>query len=140
MKLATLLGNIDENWRRDFITFVQTGDASEKFLTYLDNDPQAQAAVEQAFTEQARAFEGLAQLVKSSSSVTPKVASATEGVSAAVARAVEQIAALPGEERANAVAAAARTLAHAAAAGPAEADTLRSTVSALQQEVDSLVR
>lgn len=139
MKLETLLGDIGHNWRRDFITFVQTGDASREFLEYLDNDHKAQAAVEQAFTAQARAFEGLAQLVKNSGVGAPEAPSATEGVSTAVAAAMEQIAALPGEERANAVVGAARTLAQAAIGEPEKADTLRSTVSALHQEIDSLV-
>jgi hypothetical protein len=139
MKLETLVGNIGQNWRRDFIAFVQTGDASPEFLTYLDGSPEAQAAVEQAFTAQARAFEGLAQLVKTSGPTVPETPSTSEGVSTAVARAVERIADLPGEERANAVAVAARTLARAAAAEPGKADTLLSTVSALHQEIDSLV-
>ena len=87
MNLEKLLTNIDENWRRDFITFVQTGDASQEFLAYLDNDHGAQAAVEEAFTAQAQVFEGLAQLVKSG--ITAPKTSTTERASTAVARAVE---------------------------------------------------
>ena len=58
MNLEKLLTNIDENWRLNSITFVQTGDASQEFLAYLDNDHGAQAAVEEAFTAQAQVFEG----------------------------------------------------------------------------------
>lgn len=138
MKIESLLNSIAENWRRDFIAFVQTGEASSNFLEYLDGDLQAQIAVEKAFTEQAHALEGLAQLVKKSSPSTLEKASPAEGVSTAVARAFERITELSGEERAHAVADAARTLVHRAAAGQ-KADTLRSTLSALQQEVDTLV-
>ena len=140
MKLESLLDRIAQNWRKDFVAFVQTGDASPEFLKYLDNDEQAQSAVEEAFTAQARALEGLAQLVKRSGNPTPEGAgSSAEGASTAVARAVERIAKLPGAERTTAVSDAAKTLALFSSAEPDKADTLRSTLSALQEQVEALV-
>jgi hypothetical protein len=109
MKLESLLSGIAEYWHGDFTNFVQTGDASPKFLQYLDGDPEAQKAVETAFTEQARALEGLAQLVKNPPA-KPQKASPAEGVSASVARAFERIGELSGEERANAITVASETL------------------------------
>jgi hypothetical protein len=109
MKLEPLLSGIAEDWHGDFINFVQTGDASPKFLQYLDGDPEAQKAVETAFTEQARALEGLAQLVKNPSA-KPEKATPAEGVSASVARAFERIGELSGEERAHAITVASETL------------------------------
>lgn len=139
MKIESLLGSIAANWQKDFINFVQTGDASADFLNYLDGDLQAQTAVEMAFTEQAQALEGLAQLVKSDPSTLEKPSRA-EGASSAVARAFEQITELSGEERTRAVAGAAKTLVYRAATEPKKAATLLSTLSALQHEVGSLVR
>ena len=52
------------------------------------------------------------------SGITAPKTSTTERASTAVARAVEEIAALPGNERAKAVAVAAETLAHAAVGEP----------------------
>lgn len=137
MKLESLLQNIAERWRGEFITFVQTGDASSGFMEYLDQDTGAQAAVEQAFTDQSRALEGLAELVRTSDLSAGKASSA-EGAS--MARSVERIAELPESEFAEAVTIAAKALALHAAAKPEKADALKSTLSALQTKVGSLVR
>ena len=57
-------GLLAEKWEKDFSQFIETGDASEEFLNYLDSDKGAQKAVEMAFTEQARGLEGLAEELK----------------------------------------------------------------------------
>jgi len=137
MKLEPLLDNIAVNWRQDFIRFVQTGDASPEFLIYLDGDPKAQTAVETAFTDQARALEGLAKLVKTSNFSTASQASPSEGVS--IARSFERIADLTGDERDEAVTVAAKALAHHAAAQPGKAEALKSALSALQDKIGALV-
>ncbi len=138
MKIESLLDGIAENRHKDFIHFVQTGDASPDFLNYLEGEPKAQEAVEKAFTQQAQALEGLASLVKEDSSGRESTSRA-EDASTAVARAVERITGLSGEERVQAVAGAAKTLVLRAAAEPDKAAAVRSTLSDLQREVDSLV-
>lgn len=137
MKLDTLLGNIDPKWHKDFVSFVQNGEASGDFLNYLDQDTGAQKAVESAFAAQSEALEGLAQLVKKSG---PKPAEehSQDEVSTAVARAVERITELSGAKHDQAVADAARDLMQRAAAQPDKADKLRSTLAALQQQVETL--
>jgi hypothetical protein len=137
MELEPLLDSIGIKWHQDFIRFVQTGDASPEFLTYLDGDPKAQAAVEAAFTDQARALEGLAKLIKTSNFSTATKASPSEGVS--IARSFQRIADLTGDEREEAVSVAAKALAHHAAAQPGKAEALKSALSALHDKVGALV-
>lgn len=144
MKLDTLLAAVNPKWHKDFVSFVQSGEASADFLEYLDHDPGAQKAVESAFAAQSQALESLAQLVKKSGPKAQDERSQQdqneEEVSTAVARAVERITSLPGEHRDKAVTEAAKTLAERAAAHPEKADKLRSTLAALRQEVETLVR
>jgi hypothetical protein len=62
--LTDLLDSVDEQWRSEFERFVETGEADDAFLTYLDQDEGAQQAVEAAFKRQAAKFEGLAAELK----------------------------------------------------------------------------
>jgi hypothetical protein len=55
------LGRVEPKWHKEFLQFVETGDASEEFLTYMDRDPSCQQAVEAVFSEQAAAFESLSR-------------------------------------------------------------------------------
>jgi len=66
MKLAGLLEQIDKKWQKEFCRFIESGDASEGFLAYLDADENAQQAVEAAFNEQSQAFLEVARLVPDS--------------------------------------------------------------------------
>jgi len=102
MKLDDLLGLIPKQWHEAFLRFIDTGDADEGFLAYLDSDTQAQEAVERAIEAQAKAFEGLAKVLASSGS--PAGAKTTteeqaELVSAQMAHALEGALELPQEER-----------------------------------------
>jgi len=47
---------IAEQWREEFLRFVETGKASKGFLEYLDEDEQCQEAVDLAFKRQAKRF------------------------------------------------------------------------------------
>lgn len=51
---------IDPKWQAAFVRFVETGEADDEFLEYLNSDPGAQAAVEEAFSRQAAALQELA--------------------------------------------------------------------------------
>ena len=46
MNLQNLLEHVDQKWQKDFINFIDTGEANPDFLKYLNNDKQAQEAVE----------------------------------------------------------------------------------------------
>ena len=50
MMLEEILKNVDKRWQKDFLAFINTGEGSDDFLTYLDTNPQGQAAVDLAFT------------------------------------------------------------------------------------------
>jgi hypothetical protein len=58
------MDNIDIQWHSEFICFVEKGEANEAFLTYLDENENAQMAVEGAFKRQAAKFEELAAEIK----------------------------------------------------------------------------
>jgi hypothetical protein len=64
MRLDDLLRNVERQWHSEFLRFIETGDASDAFLEYLDRDQRGQQAVEMAFNSQAAAFEGLAEELK----------------------------------------------------------------------------
>ena len=55
---------VDEKYILDFFRFVETGEANQIFLDYLDTDPNAEKAVDIIFQAQARAFEDLARKLR----------------------------------------------------------------------------
>jgi hypothetical protein len=50
---------VDPKWREAFRKFVETGDGSQEFRDYLDNDQNCQKAIDMVFNEQAAAFDKL---------------------------------------------------------------------------------
>lgn len=60
MTTKDLANHLPPRWREDFERFVETGEASDLFLEYLDEDETGQATVEAAFSAQASAFDRLA--------------------------------------------------------------------------------
>ena len=109
MKLDTLLTHVQPEWKGEFLRFVETGEAGEGFLAYLDQDASAQHAVEMAFDAQANAFENLAGELKKTQpaeemGVVAGRAEPLEAVSAKVAAAVTDVSHLAPEERREAVA------------------------------------
>ncbi|MGC2695539.1 MAG: hypothetical protein WA738_07090 [Candidatus Angelobacter sp.] len=64
MNLNDLLGHVDEKWQKDFLRFIDTGEADDAFLTYLNHDTRGQQAVEMAFNAHAQAIQGLAEELK----------------------------------------------------------------------------
>jgi len=99
MKLEEILGAIDPAWRREFVEFVQSGDASDEFLAYLDSSQEGQAAVEQAFTAQASTLEGFARKLQQLEPLQVGTAATAEYASGQLARSVLQAAELPRAER-----------------------------------------
>jgi hypothetical protein len=64
MKIEDLLQSVAPLWHEAFTRFVQTGEAENEFLDYLNNDESAQHAVQTAFEAQAQAFEAIAHELK----------------------------------------------------------------------------
>lgn len=106
MKLGEIIDQVDPRWRKDFATFIETGEGSDEFLAYLDHDPQGQQALETAFNAQAEAFRGLAQEFKNTA---PSAIVATPAVhepaiaSQNLTQAVEGLVRLPQDQRIEAL-------------------------------------
>ena len=66
MRVEDLKARLPEKWQDAFVRFVQTGEADEAFLRFLDGSTDAQEAVEEAFTAQAKAFERFAKELQGS--------------------------------------------------------------------------
>ena len=99
MRLEDLVTRIPSDWREDFEKFIQTGEANEEFLNFLDQDPTCQAVVEKAFAAQATAFEKFAKYLSQphTSDVHPERTEYTEELSNELARTVSAVAELPSE-------------------------------------------
>jgi len=110
--LETVVEQIKPEWRNEFRRFVDSGDASDEFLAYLDSSEEGKKAVEQAFNAQADALTGLADALRSlqTESVCTEVAKPAEAASAKVTEAVEDLLQLPPEQGKQAVEKAASTL------------------------------
>jgi hypothetical protein len=69
-------------WREAFQKFTATGEAEDEFLQYMERDQDCQLAVDLAFAEQARAFEEIAEALRSEDWLKgPPVASLAESSS-----------------------------------------------------------
>lgn len=63
-ELQEVLWLVEQKWHPDFLKFVETSEASEKFLDYLDSNFDAQRAVGLVMTAQARTFEYIGKILK----------------------------------------------------------------------------
>ena len=63
-ELQEIIWLVKQKWHPDFLKFVETGEAKEEFLNYLDSNPDAQRAVGLVMTAQARAFEYIGKILK----------------------------------------------------------------------------
>jgi hypothetical protein len=120
-----------------FRQFVQTGEAPDDFLAYLERDPAAQQAVERAFDAQAEALGGLANAIHEGSQVDVVQHEHTVD-SAQLAHLLEQVAALPEESRGGLLAGVVSDVTRKA--GPEGAVRARSALSELQQAFYSSVK
>ena len=88
MSLKNIAREIPPKWQTDFTRFVETGEASQAFLDFLDEDNGCQTAVDRAFTEQAAGFKKLAKILGPLGSCkpprVPRKASQQEQVSATI--------------------------------------------------------
>jgi hypothetical protein len=57
MLFSDLLRQIDSRWRIAFVRFVETGEASERFLHYLDSSQRCQRALRRLLAAQVGAIQ-----------------------------------------------------------------------------------
>jgi hypothetical protein len=129
MKLEKLLGNIDRRWHSEFLHFIETGEAGDDFLQYLNHDKGGQEAVEMAFNAQAAAFEGLAEELKKNPHIELTLEPAA-AASAKMAEAVEVVLQFSPEQRNEVVQQTACAL--TASLPPEQRDNARSVVQTLE--------
>lgn len=110
--LETVVEQIKPEWQNEFRRFVDSGDASDEFLAYLDSSEEGKKAVEQAFDAQADALTGLADSLRSlqTENVGAEVAKPAEAASVKVTEAVKGLLQLPPEQGKQAVEKAASAL------------------------------
>jgi hypothetical protein len=100
MELDQLLQLVKPQWHKDFLRFIDTGEASANFLAYLNQDEYGQKAVEMAFDAQASAFEGLAkELAAEKVESRAPTASVAQVAPADIARIVRNVMGLDPSER-----------------------------------------
>jgi hypothetical protein len=99
MTRQELLHLVDSRWHGDFVRFIETGDASEEFLAFMDRDPDCQRAVETAFSQQAADFEELSRSLRNIVSPEAMADAQASIVSQNMASVFEQTLQLPPDER-----------------------------------------
>lgn len=94
MDSDSLMQRVPTEWRAEFRTFVNTGEAREEFLDLLDSDPTMQAIAEEAFEMEASRFEQFASRLKELEPVPVHHERAPELLSSELARTVRMAATL----------------------------------------------
>jgi len=64
-----LFAPIDERWHPELLRFIDTGDASEEFLNFLDSDAECQRVVELALVIVGKDFERSARQLENSGGI-----------------------------------------------------------------------
>jgi hypothetical protein len=102
MKVNDILANVDQKWHEPFLRFINTGEADDDFLNYLNHDKNGQQAVERAFDAHAQSFRGLADELKNPPS-NSEVITPAAAVSKNLVHAVEGVLELAPEQRSTVV-------------------------------------
>jgi restriction endonuclease Mrr len=127
-------------WHTEFQQFIETGDAEEVFLDYLNQDSAAQDAVEKAFNRQAAQFERLAAELKKRKALKGRessVSAARSSTPSKLAAVVEAAIHTPQEQREQVVQ---TSTAELAASMPAEErKVLKEVVRSLENNLSKLV-
>lgn len=95
-ELAAVIESVTPQWRVAFREFVETGEASEEFLAFIDRDPDCQAALERAFDIKLAGLEALGEALKRQATNPAAGKHASRGE---LVRAVVEVTQLPQEER-----------------------------------------
>lgn len=64
MHLTAALGLIDPRWARDFVSFVETGEASDEFIAFLDASKECQHAVDMVLEQESARVARVAKLLR----------------------------------------------------------------------------
>lgn len=126
MDIESLRHRVPADCWDEFRTFLTTGEASESFLTLLDEDPDLQVVAEEAFDAEASRFERFAAGLQQLEAVPARGERTPELLSSELARTMRRATTLPLEDQ------------HRLA--QQTANTLRNSVSPTQrQQVSSMV-
>jgi hypothetical protein len=136
LNLQDLLGHVDKKWRKDFVRFIDTGEAGDEFLDYLNHDSGGQQAVEMAFTAHANSIQGLAEELKNAPAVGESVQSPAHSISNNFAQAIEGVLELAPEQQARAVQEATSSLLHVAR--PGRQREIAAVADAFKQNLDKM--
>lgn len=99
MTTPDLATRIPSKWRDQFRLFVETGEASEEFLDFLDANPDCQEIVEAAFAEQAKTFQAFAAQLQRLEPMPAGDAGGSRELSSAFAHTLGRAATLPQDEQ-----------------------------------------
>ena len=72
MHLSDALALVDPKWARDFVSFVQTGDASDEFIAFLDTSKECQRAVDMVLEQESGKVARVAQLLRGQADVAAR--------------------------------------------------------------------
>ena len=141
MHLTDALALVDPKWARDFVSFVETGEASDEFIAFLDTNKECQRAVDMVLEQESGKVARVAQLLRepaprahaASKSMGPAVTSAQ---SAIIAEALGAALALPAEQRTEVIKEAVATM----QSESKDRTALQSMVTEMAQQVDVAVR
>jgi hypothetical protein len=74
MYFSDLLPQIEPKWHEAFVRFIETGEASSEFLTYLNSDQGCQKAMERLLSAHVKTLRPLMQAVAGTSTRRAKSA------------------------------------------------------------------
>ncbi len=141
MNLHEVLAKVPEPRRIEFLKFIETGEASDEFFTYLNGDREALEAVDAIFERQAQVLEDLASSLRTHDPVqvardalaTPASARTVTAVANDLTRALTHAVVMPEADRRAVVE---RTVAAIEEAAPEGTEVeLRKTVAEIAEAV-----
>ena len=144
MHLTDALALVDGKWAKDFVSFVEKGEASDEFIAFLDTSKECQRAVDMVLEQELGKVARVAQLLREPVA-RPQPAQATSGSfahvatalpSALMAEALGAALALPAEQRSEVIKEAVATMQNE----KRDREALQSMVSEMAQQVDVVVR
>jgi hypothetical protein len=140
-----LLEYVEQQWHRDFLEFIHSGDARPEFLAYIDTNASCQRAIEMAFDMQVAAFDRLASAMQqaeaaSTASVAAESPSEPRAETAAVfsvLTTLRNVGVLPYGERRSVLQKAVADF--TASAQPSESRAVAEVTAALGEEIGRAV-
>jgi hypothetical protein len=134
MTMEELQELVAPEWRDAYRTFVETGEASDAFLEYLDGDASCQNAVDEAFKAQAAAFQDVVAMLHAADGAAAGAVAAqpaADALSANVALAIDRAGHLEQAELSRAARQLERVVEHQPEAAATLATMLNAVVGAV---------